>query len=109
VYAGGYKLECTKCSKWTAEQRKHKGCDGPAPYPLFVTEDGEEIFECPGKLITQDTRAFLSIFSACEQLHCLPVAGGLIDQTAYFCHSASVVGGIVSEVLNDKVEDVGNA
>lgn len=101
VYGGAIKLSCEHCSKYPEEARKFKGCNGPAPVPLYEL-DGEKIWECPGKLITLETSEFLQIYSACKLFHKLPVEGGVLDQTFHFSQAAIIVESTLAEILESK-------
>lgn len=88
------------CPKMTPEARRLKGCDGPSPVPIMTIGD-IEIFECPMKLIPPWVVEFLNFYGACKRLQCLPVAGGMLDQSRAFVAASMTVEGVLAQMESD--------
>ena len=100
-------LHCDKCKKWDENRRKLHGCLGPTPayLPIYEVEELElKIHECPGRTITPYTKQLLSLYGMCEALHCLPEAGGFLDQASDIMHAFRVIKTVESLVM-DKQKD----
>lgn len=101
VAAGLYNPDCANCHKLSPEQRKFKGCDGPAPVPLFEYKN-EKYFECPSKVAEPWVLEFISYYSFCKKFSILPISGGLLDQTNLFFEASMFVESMLAEIERDK-------
>ncbi len=83
------------CRTCTAAQQIARGCTADAPAPV-VTLDGEDLFRCPLVLLANATFQVLALFGAYEN-GLLPIAGGLLDQSATFLEAVRLLRGEVAE------------
>lgn len=97
------KLHCNECPKWPEERRKLHGCVGKTETPLFEFE-GEKIYQCVGRLVTEDTKSFLRIYNMCKLFEKLPLAGGVLDQPVFFMEAATLIESTVQEIEKEKNE-----
>ena len=91
-----------KCSTCTAGQKITRGCKEPAPVPV-LTIDGEDIYRCPVSLLTPLTVTMCELYGAYRN-HFLPVAGGWLDQSAWFIAAIGVLNGEVTEYETRKAK-----
>lgn len=103
VASGSYDPDCDRCEKWSPEQRKFKGCDGPAQIPLFEFE-GEKFFECPKKATPTWVWEFFACFAFCKNFQVLPVAGGYLDQSSMFVQACIITEDLLNKLSKDKKE-----
>jgi len=103
IYGGAIKTDCHRCDKFTPEQRKYKGCDGPSAEELEY--DGVKYSGCPGRLVTNQTRLAIEVYSSCEQFHCLPAEGGLYDQTFCFSQILSTIQKVLADIQKEKEKE----
>ena len=82
---------CAGCAK---KLRASLGCEKDAPVPYELEMDGEviQLRRCPMRLLTATTHRALEFYGHYKQGH-LPVAGGLLDQSATFLRAMSIIGG----------------
>jgi hypothetical protein len=72
-----------------------RGCKAPAPSALF-TLDGEDIRRCPLALLTEETCRVLDLYPYFEN-GMMPVAGGVLDQSATFLEAVRLLRAEVAE------------
>jgi hypothetical protein len=63
--------------------------------------DGEDFHVCPKGLITRESHEWLSWHTHYKN-HFLPVAGGLLDQTAIFLEAMNFIENTIARVLKEK-------
>lgn len=78
-----------KCATCTPTQKIVRGCLAPAPTPVLLI-DGEPIYRCPVALLTLETATLCRLYPHYTR-GVLPVAGGLLDQTATFLDAMEVL------------------
>ena len=83
--------------------RERRGCEGPTPDPLFEFE-GTPIHECPAKLISPETRDFLTVYGLCLKLKKFPLAGGLYDQTDIYIQATTLVMQLSQDIEKDNMK-----
>jgi len=89
------------------EERKMRGCLGPAPQPVVKLDD-EPIYECPGRLVQEDldVKLFLSVFSAMKTLQAMPLSGGILDQTNHLVEAAVIAEAEIQATLDAESKSV---
>ena len=63
--------------------------DNPSKFPQWQIE-GEELYACPKGMVTHESAEWLRYYSHYSK-NMLPVAGGIIDQTARFVAAMEII------------------
>ena len=82
-------FDCQSCELLPAHIRQMRGCESPAPCPVFNL-NGEDYFRCPWKVVLPLTYECLGAYQFYKD-GILPTSGGLYDQSAMFVQSMLVL------------------
>lgn len=80
-------FNCPRCSP---PEQKDKGCIEDAPIPRRWQIGGETYQRCPVNLITAFTVQLIKLHRQYERGF-LPVAGGILDQSALFLQAVEII------------------
>lgn len=87
-------LSCASCV--------HKDCDGSQGISDF-NFDGENIHYCPLSVATPEIGQYLNLYTHYKNGY-LPVAGGMLDQTARYTRMMGIIQSIVTEYEQEETE-----
>lgn len=78
------------------------GCEEDAPVPVYAV-DGENIFRCPLKLITEESYIYMRYYRHYKNGF-LPVHGGLMDQATKFLKAMAIIDSAIEETRRENAE-----
>lgn len=71
--------------------------------PIYQIEDWK-IYDCPAKLISEETEEFLMLYGMSKLMNTLPESGGVMDQIGTFYHGAMVIESVSNEVAEQQMK-----
>ena len=80
----------------------HKDCDGSKQISRFKFED-EVIEQCPLTMITHESALLISQYPHYDKGY-LPVAGGILDQTAVYVQAMAIISSEINQHREETAE-----
>ena len=81
----------------------HKDCDGSKEASIFELEDGTQTYRCPLTFITRNSAMLIAQWPHYDKGY-LPVAGGMLDQTAIYVQAMAIIGSEIHKHEKEEAE-----